>query len=251
MAGFLLSFAKNHMLPKWQNGIVKRIEQATPNTRRYWVELPETTTFDFKPGQFVTLDLPIHEQRNKRWRSYSIASVPDGSNIIELIIVEAGGSGGGSTYIFNEVKVGSTFTLRGPQGVFVLPETLDKDLYLICTGTGIAPFRSMLHHIKEHNIPHKEIHLIFGTRTRENLLYYDEMKALEQNLANFSYHPTLSRENWENGQGYVHPIYERLCQNKPDAKFMLCGWRPMIDEGKERLGQLGYTSKDIHVELYG
>ena len=75
------------MIPKWQTGIVRQIEQATHNTRRYWVELPETEQFDFKPGQFVTLDLPIHEQRNKRWRSYSIASMPNGNNIIELLIV--------------------------------------------------------------------------------------------------------------------------------------------------------------------
>ena len=76
------------MLPQWQKAIVTKIEQATPNTRRYWLELPETDRFDFKPGQFVTLDLPIHEKRNKRWRSYSIASMPDGSNVIELVVVK-------------------------------------------------------------------------------------------------------------------------------------------------------------------
>src|SRR5271165_2090952 len=134
------------MLPQWQTGIVKRIEQATPNTRRFWVELPATNTFSFKAGQFVTLDLPIHEQRNKRWRSYSIASMPDGTNIIELLIVHID-KGAGSSYIFEELVVGSRLTLRGPQGVFLLPKNLDTDLFLICTGTGIAPFRSMVQHI--------------------------------------------------------------------------------------------------------
>jgi CDP-4-dehydro-6-deoxyglucose reductase len=45
--------------------------------------------FDFKPGQFVTIDLPIHEKPNKRIRSYSIASWPDGTNVFELLIVLA------------------------------------------------------------------------------------------------------------------------------------------------------------------
>src|SRR6185437_16328296 len=99
------------MIPQWQTGIVKRIEQATPNTRRYLVELPETNQFIFKPGQFVTLDLPIHEQRNKRWRSYSIASMPNGSNVIEMVIVYVENGEGGSRYIFNEIKEGCTFTL--------------------------------------------------------------------------------------------------------------------------------------------
>ena len=238
------------MLPKWQTGIVTRIEQATPNTRRYWVELPETPSFDFKPGQFVTLDLPIHEQRNKRWRSYSIASVPDGGNVIELVIVALDG-GLGSVYMYNEIKVGDTLTLRGPQGVFTLPENVEKELFLICTGTGIAPFRSMLHYIHQKQVPHGNIHLVFGARKKENLLYAEEMKDLETKIEKFRYYPTLSREEWEGATGYVHNIYEQLCAGKPDAKFMLCGWRPMIDEGKERLLKMGYTSKDIEIEIYG
>ncbi len=48
------------MIPQWQVGIVQRIEQTTANTRRYWIALEEKI-FNFKPGQFVTLDLPIHE----------------------------------------------------------------------------------------------------------------------------------------------------------------------------------------------
>ena len=238
------------MVPQWQTGIVKQIEQATPNTRRYWVELPETDPFIFKPGQFVTLDLPIHEQRNRRWRSYSIASMPDGSNVIELIIVHVEG-GLASNYIFNDIQVGSTFTLRGPQGVFVLPGQIEKDIYMICTGTGIAPFRSMLRYINFHRIPHRQINLLFGTRKREDLLYDDEMRELERMIPAFTFLPTLSREEWEGDTGYVHAIYERLCVNKAPSMFMLCGWKAMVDEAKERILKMGYDKKDIHIEIYG
>lgn len=238
------------MIPNWQTGIVTKIEQATPNTRRYWIQLSETENFDFKPGQFVTLDMPIHEQRNKRWRSYSIASMPDGTNVIELVIVALEG-GVGSTYIFNNVKEGDALTLRGPQGVFTMPHELDRDLYLICTGTGIAPFRSMVKYIRAHNIPHKNIHIIFGTRTSKDLLYAEEMKELEQTLPGFTYHATLSREEWQGKRGYVHEIYESLCAGKEPAYFMLCGWRAMTDEARDRILKCGYTSKDVHVEIYG
>ncbi len=76
----------------WRMGKFIRIEKITELTWRFWIEIPELERFDFKPGQFVTLDLPIHEQKNKRWRSYSIASHPDGTNIIELGIVLLEGS---------------------------------------------------------------------------------------------------------------------------------------------------------------
>ena len=152
------------MAEPWRTGTVIRIEQETPNTRRFWIQVPELERFDFKPGQFVTLDLPIHEQKNKRWRSYSIASWPDGTNIFELVIVLLE-EGLGTPYLFREIKVGSELILRGPQGVFTLPSPLEKDLFLVCTGTGIAPFRSMVQYIKLHDLPHRDIHLIFGCRT--------------------------------------------------------------------------------------
>src|SRR5690606_9108035 len=146
----------------------------------------------------------------KRWRSYSIASMPDGTNVIELVIVYLQG-GMGTEYQINNVEVGSEITLRGPQGVFVLPEHMLENLFLVCTGTGIAPFRSMMNYVKTHNLPHGNVHLIFGTRTKADLLYYDEMRQLEKDIENFHYHPVLSREKWDGESGYVHHIYTRLC----------------------------------------
>jgi CDP-4-dehydro-6-deoxyglucose reductase len=236
-------------LQPWRTGKVINIIQETPSTRRFFIEIPELEKFEFVPGQFITFDLPIHEKPNKRVRSYSIASWPNGTNVFELVIVLLEG-GLGTTYLFNEIKVGSELTLRGPQGVFTLDEEdYQKDIVMICTGTGIAPFRSMANYIKLHNIPFKNIYLIFGTRTKKDLLYYDELKNL--NLENFHYLPTLSREQWEGRSGYVHSIYEEICAGKQPVSFLLCGWKVMIDEAKKRILEMGYDKKSIHQELYG
>lgn len=241
------------MLQPWRTGIVIDIKEETSATRRFFIQIPEVESFDFVPGQFVTLDLPIHEKKNKRWRSYSIASWPDGTNVIELVIVLLEG-GAGTTYLFNEVKTGSELLLRGPQGVFVLPHEIDRDLFFICTGTGVAPFRSMVHHIKRNDIAHKNIYLIFGTRLIPDCLYYNELKNVERELNSFYYIPTFSREAESAGvrRGYVHSVYEEIVsEKKPYAYFYLCGWKNMIDEAKERILRLGYDKKDIHLELYG
>ncbi|MDP9229141.1 MAG: FAD-dependent oxidoreductase [Bacteroidota bacterium] len=234
----------------WRTGKVIRIENETYNTRRYWIEIPELPTFDFVPGQFVTLDLPIHEKPNKRWRSYSIASWPDGTNVFELVIVLLKG-GLGTNYLFNHVTVGSELIYRGAQGVFTLPDILNKDIFLICTGTGIAPYRSIAHHIKINNTPRQNIYLIFGVRTQKDLLYHEEMCELQLDLEKFHYIPTLSREDWNGKKGYVHAIYEELCADKQPASFYLCGWKNMIDEAKLRIVQMGYDRKAIRQELYG
>lgn len=237
-------------LQPWRTGLVIKIADETIDTKRFWIQVPEIEHFNFIPGQFVTLDLPIHEKVNKRWRSYSIASWPDGTNVFELVIV-LDKVGVGTNYLFNEIKEGDTLSLRGPQGIFTLKEPLDEDLVLICTGTGIAPFRSMVHHIKNQQIPHKNIYLIFGCRTQSSLLYYNELVQLQKEMPGFNYIPVLSREQWQGKTGYVHQVYKDIFADKRPAYFYLCGWKGMLDEAKKRILELGYDNKVIHLEIYG
>lgn len=250
----------------WVTGVITDITDETANTKRFYFEIPSLSVFDFEPGQFVTLDLPIHEQKNKRWRSYSIASAPQGNNRFELVIV-LNEAGAGTTWLWANARPGTEITLRGPQGKFTLPAELDRDIFLICTGTGIAPFRSMVQHLHRKGLPHQNIYMIFGCRKFSDTLYGPELTELSKNMPGFHYIPTYSREAADNPggmrTGYVHQIYEEIILNnrkqheqaggtgnKP-AKFFLCGWKNMLDEARKRIQEIGYDKKDIHFELYG
>lgn len=238
---------------KWYDSKVTKIVDETPTTKRFWVKVDEEETIDFKAGQFVTMDLPISEKRLKRWRSYSIANHPDGSNILEFCIVLLDG-GAATTYLFNEVSVGSTIRFKGPSGTFVLPKELTTDLVFICTGTGVAPFRSMIWDIYHQKKQHQKIHLIFGTRTKDGILYRDEFEELAKLLPNFSYSVALSREkDWDGYKGYVHPIYlEQYKAVRQNIHFYLCGWSNMIDDAVANLVvNLKYDKSQVHYELYG
>ena len=245
------------MFGKWYDATFIKIEKITELTWKFWVEIPALERVDFVGGQFMTFDLPIHEKRNRRWRSYSIASSPSAkSNVLEFVIVKLKG-GLGTTYLFDEVKVGTSLKLRGPLGKFVLPKTLDinTELCFVCTGTGIAPFRSMLLNIRDKGIKYPKMRLIFGTRYQEGILYRKEMEKLTEALNGFEYHITLSRETaatWQGHRGYVHRVYEELYPNKKDAIiFYLCGWDVMIEEARKRLEAMGYDRKQIRFESYG
>lgn len=243
------------MLQPWQDAVVTKIIQETPTTKRFFLALASGNVLDFTAGQFVTLDLPIHEQKNKRWRSYSIASAPNNSNEFELVIVHLEG-GAGTTYLFNEVQVGATLLLRGPQGVFVLPKAITTDLYFICTGTGVAPFRAMLLDIHQKKTPHQAMHLLFGCRQYSDGLYGDEFKALAAAESQFYYHPSFSRETVQRegaSLGYVHATYKKLLAEgaSKEAHFYICGWKNMVDEARTTLTDLGIPKNQIHFELYG
>lgn len=238
---------------KWYDSKIIKIKKESSTTKRIWVEVAEVDQIDFKAGQFVTMDLPIHQKRLKRWRSYSIANAPDKTNILEFCIVKLEG-GAGSTYLLEEAEVGTTIRFKGPDGGFVLPEKIDKDLVLICTGTGVAPFRSMIGDLVNHNKPFKNIHLIFGTRLEEGILYKEEFEKMEKEIPNFKYSVALSQEKeWPGHKGYVHPVYmEDYKSVRSDIDFYICGWSNMIDDAVENLIlKLGYDKSQVHYELYG
>ncbi len=236
----------------WQTAKIIDIQPVTEQTSIFKLEVLDATAIDFIPGQFITFDLPISEKKTQRLKSYSIASHPHESNILELVIVKIDG-GLGTEFLFDKekCKVGTELKFRGPLGVFNLPKDLSMPHYFICTGTGVAPFRSMIKYIHANNIPYKELNLIFGTRTKADILYHDELQALSQEMDNFNYHIALSREEWNGKKGYVHALYQSLAPRNESVQFMLCGWRPMIDQARKELIALNYDKKQIHFELYG
>jgi ferredoxin-NADP reductase len=237
----------------WYDGIVDHIEPIAPNVKVFNIKIPGISHFDFQAGQFITMDLPIGEKRLQRWRSYSIANAPKGNNELELCIVQST-EGDGTRYLFQELQAGDPLRFKGPDGAFVLPEQIDKDLVFICTGTGIAPFRSMIQDLYKSGAPHRNIHLIFGCRTESDILYREEFELLAQKMPGFSYDIALSRQSdWPGYRGHVHQIYlEKYSHPRPDIDFYLCGWSSMIDEAVANLMiKLGYQRTQIHYELYG
>jgi CDP-4-dehydro-6-deoxyglucose reductase len=86
---------------------------------------------------------------------------------------------------------------------------------------------------------------------QKDILYFTEFTELQNQIPNFTYIPVLSRQAWQGATGYVHAQYVALCKGKPNAQFMLCGWRAMIDEARENLKALGYVREQVHFELYG
>lgn len=246
---------------KWYDSHITRIADESPTTKRFWLEISGDEPFDFKAGQFITMDLPISDKRLKRWRSYSIANAPDpGSRELEFCIVQLNG-GSASHYLFEEAAVGTSVRFKGPDGNFCLPEVIQSDIVMICTGTGIAPFRSMLLDIVKRGIAHRRIHLIFGCRKADSILYREEMEQLCREIPQFSYSVALSREeqinpddfSFEVCKGYVHQIYmHQYEQARPDVHFYLCGWSNMIDDAVANLiVKLGYDRTQVHYELYG
>ncbi len=221
----------------------------TDQVKRFIIEFHKNIPLTFRAGQFVMLNFPIPAKISHR--SYSIASAPSIDNIFELVIV-LNPKGLGTPWMWENLKPGSTIPVSRPLGKFGLPVPLDTDIYFICTGVGIAPFRSMAWDIFNKNTPHKNIYMIFGTRHQTDMLYRKEMEELEAKYPEFKFIPTLSREGdlWTGRKGYVHSVYEELCAARQPAYFYLCGWNDMLNEARKRIAAMGYEKKFVKFESY-
>jgi CDP-4-dehydro-6-deoxyglucose reductase len=236
----------------WYEGEVQSIENLSSTVKHLVVKVKTDDVFKYHSGQFVTMDLPIGQKRLERWRSYSIANACQEDNLLEFCIARLE-NGRASHYFFNELKKGAAIRFKGAEGHFyILPSGFQKDIVFICTGTGIAPFRAMIQGIFQKNIPHQSLHLIFGTRHNENLLYQKELNELSSIHTSFRYTPVLSREpSYEGFKGHVHQVYESLYQNHLNINFYICGWQNMVDETRQRLTAMGVPNQQIFYELYG
>jgi CDP-4-dehydro-6-deoxyglucose reductase, E3 len=213
--------------------------------RHFVFEAVDMDGLEFVPGQFVSFS-SIFDGK-KVVRAYSIASPPQG-NLFELCLNEVK-EGKLSPRLFN-MQVGDTIEMRGPLGYFVMrnPPT---DSVLVATGTGIAPFRSM---IKAHLAAGdaRRFTLLFGVRYERNIMYCEEFERLAAEHPNFRFWPTLSRpeEGWRGRTGHVQAHLLDAIGERRDIDVYICGLKLMVDDVRSMLKELGFDRKHIIFEKY-
>ncbi len=212
---------------------------------RHFVFEAEAPDFNFIPGQFVSLSDLVGGK--KVTRAYSIASPPDGT-LFELCLNRVK-EGHLSPRLF-ELQVGETIEMRAPLGYFVL-RTPPADSVMVATGTGIAPFRSILKtHLADH--PGYRFTLIFGVRYERNLLYREEFEHLAAQHPHFQFWPTLSRsdDRWKGRGGHVQAHLAEAIGDRRDMDIYICGLKAMVDDVRGRLKELAFDRKHVIYEKY-
>src|SRR5262245_42851602 len=126
-------------------------------------------------------------------RSYSIASAPSDSKVIELAI-ERLADGEVSPFFDDVAQVGDTIELRGPLGGhFLWPGPSNKPVLLIAAGSGVVPLIAMIRYRKASGEP-VTVALLLSSRTRGDVLFRDELLELERWLPDFALALALTRD---------------------------------------------------------
>lgn len=226
--------------------ILTQIVSESPRVKRFFLKRKDDQLITFLSGQFVMIYNDSFELENQS-RSYSIASVSNTVSELELCIV-LNESGKFTPWLFS-LEVGQELMVSEPQGSFIF-RGMDAPIkhIFICTGTGIAPFRSMIH---DALLQGCETVLVFGNRWKEDVLYWDHFNTLQEHNPLFRFIPTLSREDVPHCKtGYVHPHYQRELKGLEDARIYVCGWKDMCSETRDRLKELGFNRRQYFFEQY-
>ncbi len=205
------------------------VRQLTHDVRQIDLRLVEPPEIRFKAGQFVSFDVPDPRTGRTVTRPYSIVSPPSSTQTISLLL-NLVPHGPGSTYLFG-LREGDETSFAGPAGNFYLREDPTRDLLFVATGTGIAPFRSMLFANAECPVPSRTT-LFWGLRSQRDLYYQDELARLSRDLPGNLHVVTLSRPEpgWEGPSGRVTTLVERKIHDVKRLAVYLCGNSGMIVE---------------------
>ncbi len=226
----------------------------TPRVRELVFERAEGKPFAYQSGQWVSLVLPVLDAKGRPLRrSYSLASVPGAeSSRFELVVTKVEG-GVGSTFL-HEAPVGTKLEVKGPQGGFLRPVDVGPSLF-VATGTGVAPFRGMVHDALASGRT-EPLWVLFGVRTPADALYRDEFEALARQHPHLRFMLSLSRPtpDWTGRSGYVQAhaleLWKELsAHGRPHA--YVCGVKKMLLEVRDSLKTHGGAERQqLHLESY-
>lgn len=216
----------------------------------YELRFTKPEGFSFVPGQFIFFQIPlIDDLENREPRAFSIASAPSENELIFVMKIRE--SGRCSQWIRDVVEPGTEAHMQGPMGLFTLDRETDKDALLVCTSTGIGPYRSqLLHYLPEES---RRTDLIFGVRSEEDLFWVEEFEQLAKKYENFFFHLALSSPSpdWPRHKGRVQTLIPLICPDLSKKKLYACGNPAMvINIRTAALEQWNMAKEDVHVEGY-
>ncbi len=243
------------MKKNWQKAIVTKKVQINKEISSLYLKTESKPYFDFEPGQFITLDLPIGTRCIERWRSYSIASAPqDASNIHDIeLCISKHQMGEGAAYLCDEVEVGHELKYKGPAGYFTMDIDPDSTIIMICTEAGIAPFRSMLRSLQYSTIYPRRIELVHIVNYDHQLLYKDEMYDLMEKIPNFRYSADVCKDKFWIGcdKNISSKLIDKYTETGEKLVFYLCGWPDMVtDMISYLINERGFDKDQVFYEIY-
>jgi len=234
----------------WQLATVVEVIEETARTKSIVLEPPAWQ--GHQAGQHVDVRLTA-EDGYQAERSYSIASGPEDGHLV--LTVERLDDGEVSPYLVDELRAGDELELRGPiGGYFVWKESLGGPLLLVAGGSGVVPFRSILHHWAAARSA-AAVRLLYSSRSLDEVIFRDELMRLGTD-GQVDIRFTLTRswpEDWEGYRGRIDQelLHEVAWPPQQRPLIYICGPSGFVETAASALVHEGHEPTRIRTERFG
>lgn len=211
----------------------------------------------YKPGQFLTLHVPIDNKIEKR--SYSFSSNPYTDKDLKITVKQVD-KGLVSNFICQNLKIGDTLEIDKPQGSFYVDpkKNEEKQYVLFAGGSGITPVFSIIKSVLT-NEPKSKVLLIYANRDKKSIIFHQELLALKEAYSNtFNVEHILAdnkkpHENYHEGLA-TNDLYVKILNkhhiNFENNVYMICGPFGFMEKTKEILTNNHVKPNEIIVEVF-
>ncbi len=205
----------------------------------------------FQSGQYINIFTTIDGVRTSR--PYSISSSSKQRAYFEITVARIA-TGFVSDYLMDKIKVGDEFEANGPAGTFFFnPIFHSKKSVFLAGGSGITPFMSMAREVLGAGLD-RQMHLIYGCRNEEVVLFKNELEELDKKHSNFTFSLVLSDspETYHGLKGFIDAkMIKNLVKDTQEYTYYICGPQVMNDFCVRALDELGVPKRMIRREMFG
>jgi ferredoxin--NADP+ reductase len=233
------------------NATIVARHDLTPAVARFTIRPDEGPTA-FRPGQYLAVGMDIEGRFVQR--PYSSAS-PAGSRDHEFLVRHVA-SGAFTPHLWR-LAIGDRVRLGRPKGIFTLIDDDPRTHLFMATGTGLAPFMSMLEAIGSRPLPPRSI-VLHGVAHVGELAYRDRLEGRASD--GLAYVPVVSRpgapgnEGWTGHTGHIgealHDLFVRGIVQPAGTVAYLCGNPAMVISATRVLADAGFPAQAIRSEQY-
>jgi propane monooxygenase reductase component len=224
-------------------------DPVTHDLRHLVLRLIDPPELKFFPGQYVDIAIPGTDAT----RSFSMANTSSRESGRLEFVIKVYPDGLFSHYLDSQLQVGDRLHVTGPFGVFTLREGDDAGLIFVGGGAGMAPILSLLRSMAERGIG-RTATFYYGARSRRDLCFEPELRALEQTLRAFRYVPALSEpsagDGWDGETGLITDVVQRHEAGLKGTHAYVCGPPPMVEAAIPLLERLGVQDKRIYYDKF-
>jgi ferredoxin-NADP reductase len=224
---------------RWQVATVRSIEQETPSVKSFTFELP--MWMPHLPGQHYDVRLTAPDGYQAQ-RSYSIASSPLDTGVIELTIDRLA-DGEVSPYFHDVVEVGDKVELRGPFASYFVWRG-ERPVLLVGGGSGVVPLMAMLRH-RRRTMPELPMRLVYSVRTASDVIYEDELG--EETQLTFT---RSAPAGWAGHTGHVDAsLFDGAAAG--GGLVFVCGSNGFVESASQLALAAGFDAGSIRTERFG